>query len=627
MENLIWLIPVLPLIGFLVLGWSARLLPRSAAAWLGCATIFAAFGLTVSLGPAVLGQKILEQHLGDWVLSGEWSVGFSLLVDPLSWLMMLVITGVGALIHVYSAGYMHDDERHNHFFAYLNLFVFFMLLLVMGNNFLLLFAGWEGVGLCSYLLIGFWFTVEEYNNAAKKAFIMNRIGDLGFLLGLFLLLQATGGLTYATALDPATLQSVTPGVLTAVALLFIVGAAGKSAQLPLYTWLPDAMAGPTPVSALIHAATMVTAGIYLVLRAHALFELAPLALEVLTYVGLGTSLFAATIGLKQNDIKKVLAYSTVSQLGLMFFALGLGAYTAAFFHLVTHAFFKALLFLGAGSVIHGLDGEQDIRQMGNLRRLLPLTFAVFAIGTLAIAGIPPFSGFFSKDQILLAAYAHHPLLFVVALGASLLTVAYMFRLFFLVFYGTSRTEAAVLAHAHESPVVMTAPLGVLAVLALAGGLLNVPHLFGGGTWLAHFLEPVVGAEHEGHVAVSTEWLLMGVVVALVVGVIFWAYRKYVLQGALPGPEAAETGWGRLLQQKYYVDELYDRLVTRPLNSLSEFTGQVIDPEVVDGVVEGVAGLTQRVGRLIKRLQEGSVGFYLFVFAFGVLLLLILEILL
>jgi NADH-quinone oxidoreductase subunit L len=407
-------------------------------------------------------------------------------------------------------------------------------------------------------------------------------------------------------------------------LLFIVGAAGKSAQIPLYTWLPDAMAGPTPVSALIHAATMVTAGIYLVLRSIHLFELAPFSLEVLTYLGLATSIFAATIGLKQNDIKKVLAYSTVSQLGLMFFALGLGAYTAAFFHLVTHAFFKALLFLSAGSVIHGLGGEQDIRKMGNLRKVLPVTFIVFAIGTLAIAGIPPFSGFFSKDQILLAAYGHSPLLFALGLFASLLTVYYMFRMFFLVFYGNSRTDHHTLDHAHESPLSMTAPLGILAALSLGGGLLNVPAIFGGADWLQHFLEPVIGKVEEAHISASMEWTLMAIVVGLVLVVIFWAYRNYAVQKQVPGAEADEVGMGRILNHKYYVDEIYTAVFVKPAQQLSEFVGDVLDADFLDGLVNGVGRFTTGVGRVIRKIQEGTVGFYLFIFAFGILLLLVLE---
>lgn len=630
MENLIWLIPVLPLLGFFVLGLGAKQLPKGVAGMIGCASVLASFVLSLGLMGAVFGNGALEQNLFTWVSSGTWSVNFGFLVDPLSLIMMLVISGVGSLIHIYSTGYMHDDERHNYFFAYLNLFVFFMLILVMSNNYLLLFAGWEGVGLCSYLLIGFWFKVDEYNEAAKKAFVMNRIGDLGFLLGLFLILVNFGTLNYDGVFNAETLSQVPVSTLTTITLLFIVGAAGKSAQIPLYTWLPDAMAGPTPVSALIHAATMVTAGVYLTIRSHVLFDLSPISMQVLTVVGLATSIFAATIGLKQNDIKKVLAYSTVSQLGLMFFALGLGAYVAAFFHLVTHAFFKALLFLGAGSVIHGLDGEQDIRKMGALRKVLPITFIVFLVGTLAIAGIPPFAGFVSKDQILLAAYEKSPLLFAAGVIASLLTVFYMFRMFFLVFFGQSRVEHDTLHHAHESPISMTAPLGVLAVLSVIGGFLNWPALMGGGDWLQHTLAGVLGMEegHEHHHAISasTEWVLMGIVVALVVAVIAFAYSIYVGKNTVPVEDEAEQGFGRVLSHKYFVDELYQALFVKPTQLLSEWFGRVVDPKILDGIINGVGQSVTNAGALLKNIQQGAVGLYLFVFALGIILLLALQIL-
>ncbi|WP_421795184.1 NADH-quinone oxidoreductase subunit L [Haliscomenobacter sp.] len=630
MENLIWLIPVLPLLGFFVLGLGAKQLPKGVAGMIGCASVLASFVLSLGLMGAVFSNGALEQNLFTWVSTGTWSVDFGFLVDPLSLIMMLVISGVGSLIHIYSTGYMHDDERHNYFFAYLNLFVFFMLILVMSDNYLLLFAGWEGVGLCSYLLIGFWFKVDEYNEAAKKAFVMNRIGDLGFLLGLFLILVNFGTLNYDGVFNAETLSQIPVSTLTAITLLFIVGAAGKSAQIPLYTWLPDAMAGPTPVSALIHAATMVTAGIYLTIRSHVLFDLSPISMQVLTVLGLATSIFAATIGLKQNDIKKVLAYSTVSQLGLMFFALGLGAYVAAFFHLVTHAFFKALLFLGAGSVIHGLDGEQDIRKMGALRKVLPVTFIVFLIGTLAIAGIPPFAGFVSKDQILLAAYEKSPLLFAAGVIASLLTVFYMFRMFFLVFFGQSRVEHDVLHHAHESPISMTAPLGILAVLSVIGGFLNWPALMGGGDWLQHTLAGVLGMKegHEHHHAISasTEWMLMGIVVTLVVVVIGFAYSIYVGKNTVPVEDEAEQGLGRVLSHKYFVDELYHTLFVKPIQMLSEFFGRIVDPKIFDGIINGVGQSITGAGALLKYIQQGAVGLYLFVFALGIILLLALQIL-
>lgn len=630
MENLIWLIPILPLLGFFILGLGAKQLPKGLAGMIGSASVLGAFVLSLTLMGSVFSQGALEQTLFSWVNSGTWSVDFGFLVDPLSLIMVLVITGVGSLIHIYSTGYMHDDERHNYFFAYLNLFVFFMLILVMSNNYLLLFAGWEGVGLCSYLLIGFWFKVDEYNEAAKKAFVMNRIGDLGFLLGLFLILVNFGSLNYGEVFVAEKLSAVSPGTLTAITLLFIVGAAGKSAQIPLYTWLPDAMAGPTPVSALIHAATMVTAGIYLTIRSHVLFDLSPVSMQVLTVLGLATSIFAATIGLKQNDIKKVLAYSTVSQLGLMFFALGLGAYVAAFFHLVTHAFFKALLFLGAGSVIHGLGGEQDIRKMGAIRKVMPITFIVFLIGTLAIAGIPPFAGFVSKDQILLAAYEKSPLLFALGVIASLLTVFYMFRMFFLVFYGQSRVDHDTLHHAHESPLSMTGPLGVLALLSVIGGFLNWPALMGGGDWLQHTLAGVLGVEegHEHHhtISASTEWMLMAIVVGLVAAVIAFAYSIYVGKNTVPVEDEAEQGFGRVLSNKYYVDELYQALFVKPTQVISEWFGRIVDPKILDGIVNSVGQSITSTGALLKNIQQGAVGLYLFVFALGIILLLALQIL-
>jgi NADH-quinone oxidoreductase subunit L len=631
MENLIWLIPVLPLLGFFILGLGANRLSKGLAGMLGCATVLAAFVMSAALIGPVFAQGSLEQVLFSWMSGISFSADFGFLLDPLSLIMMLVITGVGALIHIYSTGYMHEDERHNHFFAYLNLFVFFMLILVMSNNYLLLFAGWEGVGLCSYLLIGFWFKVDEYNEAAKKAFVMNRIGDLGFLLGMFLILAHFGSLNYRDIFDPAAYEQVSTATITTITLLFIVGAAGKSAQIPLYTWLPDAMAGPTPVSALIHAATMVTAGIYLTIRSHVLFDLSPISMQVLTVVGLATSIFAATIGLKQNDIKKVLAYSTVSQLGLMFFALGLGAYVAAFFHLLTHAFFKALLFLGAGSVIHGLGGEQDIRKMGALRKVLPITFLVFLIGTLAIAGIPPFAGFVSKDQILLAAFEKSPLLFALGVLASLLTVFYMFRMFFLVFYGQNRVDHDTLHHAHESPPSMTVPLGILALLSIGGGLLNWPALMGGGSWLQHALGGVL-AKEEGHghhhtISASTEWMLMALVVGLVLLVIGIAYSIYVNRSAVPGEDDAETGMGRVLQHKYFVDELYQALFVKPTQVLSEWFGRIVDPKIIDGIVNSTGQSILKVGTLVKNIQQGAVGLYIFVFALGIVLLLALQILL
>ncbi|MFZ6014088.1 MAG: NADH-quinone oxidoreductase subunit L, partial [Bacteroidota bacterium] len=469
MNDLIGLIPLAPLLGFLTIGLFNRRLTQGLTSVIACGSVLVSFVFSVILFFQLLSapdeQSSLTFTAFDWITTGNFSVSFSFLVDPLSSLMMLVITGVGFLIHVYSTGYMHHDEGFNRFFAYLNLFIFFMLLLVMGSNYLLMFVGWEGVGLCSYLLIGFWFKNPDYNDAAKKAFIMNRIGDLGLILGVILIFVHFGSIAYADVFAKAADYPMGSVILTTITILLFIGAIGKSAQIPLFTWLPDAMAGPTPVSALIHAATMVTAGVYMVARNNILYTLSPVALELIVVVGLATALFAATIALTQNDIKKVLAYSTVSQLGLMFVALGVGAYSSGIFHMMTHAFFKALLFLGAGSVIHALSNEQDIRLMGGLRKYLPITFATFLIGTLAISGIPPFAGFFSKDEILANAFANNQMVWALAFVTSLLTSFYMFRLFFLTFSGGTRASKEVMSHIHESPGSMTIPLIILAVLS------------------------------------------------------------------------------------------------------------------------------------------------------------------
>src|SRR5665213_2465619 len=446
------LIPLFPLVGFIIIGLLNKRLSRTFAGVIACTALFASFIVACIVFINVPPQGI-EVHVADWINTGTFKASFDFLIDPLSSIFLLIITGVGFLIHVYSVGYMHDDENQNIFFAYLNLFIFFMLMLVMGSSYLLMFVGWEGVGLCSYLLIGFWFKSKSYNDAAKKAFIMNRIGDLGFLIGMLLIFKTFGSTDYKTVFVQANGYFSGQGVITAITLLLFVGAIGKSAQIPLYTWLPDAMAGPTPVSALIHAATMVTAGIYMVARSGVLYALAPVSMAVVAIIGAITLVFAASIALTQNDIKKVLAYSTVSQLGYMFLALGVGAFSASVFHVMTHAFFKALLFLGAGSVIHGLGGEQDIRKMGGLKSKLPITYITFFLGTLAISGIPPFAGFFSKDDILAHAFSSSPILWALGLIGSIMTSFYMFRLLFLTFFGEFRGSDKI--HAHESPIVMT----------------------------------------------------------------------------------------------------------------------------------------------------------------------------
>lgn len=618
-----WLIPGLPLLGFALMVCFGKRMPPRMAGVLSSLWISLSFVLSCILFFNLPDSGSLETSLGNWFSAGDFQIGFGFLIDHLSIIMMLVITGVGALIHVYSIGYMKGDRAFSTFFAYLNLFVFFMLLLVMSDNYIFLFAGWEGVGLCSYLLIGFWYAEEANNRAASKAFIMNRIGDFAMLLGLFLMFRYFGSLQFDTVFSHAEAWSPASASLTAITLLLFIGATGKSAQIPLYTWLPDAMAGPTPVSALIHAATMVTAGVYLVVRSHVLFALTPITMEVIFITGLVTSIFAGTIGMKQNDIKKVLAWSTISQLGLMFFALGMGAFTAGFFHLITHAFFKGLLFLAAGSVIHGLGGEQDIRKMGGLRNSMKTTHLVFLTGTLAIAALPPFSGFFSKDGILLSAFHYsftghtqdphtdNYLLWALGLISGLITVLYMFRLYFLVFRGSSRVDPKV--HAHESPAVMTIPLLVLAFLSLTGGLINLPSVFGGNAALEKYMQAIVPSAEGG--SAGTETMLMLISLVLIGIVIYFTYRKYVLLREVPEEDAAMHGSGKLLNRKYYVDELYNAIIVRPLHALSEFFSLGVE-KLIDGIVIGSAAGTAMLGQAYRRVQNGNAGFYLFAIALG-----------
>jgi NADH-quinone oxidoreductase subunit L len=628
MKTLVSLVPLFPLLGFLIVALNVRKLTHGVTAFIACGAVLISFILSVVLFTHLLGlpadQRVLEVTLFDWIKAGNFSTSISFLVDPLSSLFLLIITGVGFLIHVYSIGYMHDDAGFNRFFSYLNLFVFFMLLLVMGANYLLMFVGWEGVGLCSYLLIGFWFKNQSYNNAANKAFIMNRIGDLGMLLGVILIFVYFGSIQYTDVFAKAT--TIDTGTLTLITMLLFVGAMGKSAQLPLYTWLPDAMAGPTPVSALIHAATMVTAGIYMIARNNLLYALSPATLEVVMIVGVLTAIFAATIAVKQNDIKKVLAYSTVSQLGLMFLALGLGSFTSGIFHMATHAFFKALLFLGAGSVIHGLGGEQDIRKMGGLKKYLPVTFLTFLVGVLAISGIPPFAGFFSKDEILAAAYLHNPVVYGLALFASLLTVFYMFRMFFLTFFGKERAGHDVMHHIHESPKSITIPLMVLAVLSLVGGFMGVPEALGGSHWLASYLAPVfapsvaVTSGHH-HLSHSTEYALMGIVVALTVVLIVFAYIRYVKGNRVPAADTQVGGVQKVLANKYYVDEIYHAIVVKPLYWISATFADIVERLGVDKLVNLIGGSVVPASRGARLLQSGSIGYYIFVMVIGIVLIL------
>lgn len=635
MIELSWLIPVSPLLGFLLIGILGKRVPKSVISIIGCGSILLSFIIVLTiLFPFLSGEaEPVTKSYFTWINSGKLSINFSFLIDRLSVLMMTIITGVGFLIHVYSVGYMHHDEGFHRYFAYLNLFVFSMLLLVMGSNYVVLFAGWEGVGLCSYLLIGFWFKNTEYNKAARKAFVMNRIGDLGFLLGMLFIFYHFNSLEFAEVFERASNPSTVRydgTIITIITLLLFLGATGKSAQIPLYTWLPDAMAGPTPVSALIHAATMVTAGIYMIVRSNVLFALAPFTGEIIMIIGLATALFAATIALVQNDIKKVLAYSTVSQLGYMFFALGLGAYSAAMFHLTTHAFFKALLFLGAGSVIHAMSNEQDIRKMGGLKKSLPVTYITFLIGTVAIAGLPPFAGFFSKDQILSHAFEHSPFLWGLGLAGALMTAFYMFRLFFLTFHGEFRGSEHQKSHLHESPWSMTVPLIVLAILSAVAGFIGVPNVLQGNNAIQGFLAPVLTSVAAADPALTTadahhqtiELILMGVSTGLVAAIIFLAFVMYVKKKRIPAGEEKERSSGKnLLYNKYYIDEFYDSVFVKPFIWLSNRFYSLFEIRVIDSFVNSWGKGVSRSGQVLKLLQNGSISYYLFAMVVGIILIL------
>jgi len=630
MAELIWIV-LLPLLGFLVNGLGRTRLSKGGIAALGCGTVFVSFLLSCKVFATVYAARQANElaqfteTVFSWISSGALHLSLSLFVDPLSAVMLLIVTGVGFLIHVYSTAYMKEDEGFARFFAYLNLFVFFMLLLVLGSNYVVMFIGWEGVGLCSYLLIGFWYQHADYTQAAKKAFVMNRIGDLGFLLAVFCLFGTFGTLEFSGIFPKAAQLPMGDTTVMLITLLLFVAATGKSAQIPLFTWLPDAMAGPTPVSALIHAATMVTAGIYMIARSNILFSLAPVTLEIIAIIGCATALLAAAIAITQNDIKKVLAYSTVSQLGYMFLALGVGAYTAAFFHVLTHAFFKALLFLGAGSVIHAMGNEQDMRAMGGLRRKLPITHLTMLIGTLAIAGIPPLAGFFSKDEILAQTFAHYPLLWGIAFITALFTAFYMFRMLYLTFYGNFRGTFEQEHHLHESPKAMTVPLIVLALLSAIGGFLNIPSSLGGDASLSQFLSPVfadsMALRSEVHLSHTTEYLLMAASTVGAILVAIFAYSTYVVKHTVPlADHESRKGLSKLSYHKFYVDELYDQLIVKPLNKLSVFFFKYFDKQFIDGVVNGIGKGATDSGKLLRLLQQGNVGFYIFFMVIGAIAL-------
>lgn len=611
-----------PLIGFLFSGIFGRKLPKLLTGWISSVSVLVSFLLSANLYFSLKTMKTgFKEHLFSFLNTDGLIIGFDLQADRLTSVMMLIITGIGFLIHVYSISYMKEDDGFYKFFAFLNLFIFNMLVLVMGANFLMLFFGWEGVGLCSYLLIGFWYKNAEYGKAARKAFVMNRIGDLGLLIGLFIILFQFGSLDYDTVFS-SDLMQVKPAIITVICLLLFIGAIGKSAQIPLFTWLPDAMAGPTPVSALIHAATMVTAGVYMVVRCHVFYDLSLVAKEVILWTGMATSIMAALIGLKQNDIKKVLAYSTVSQLGLMFIALGLGAYTAAMFHLVTHAFFKALLFLGSGSVIHAMGGEQDIRKMGGLKKYIPVTYWTFLIGTLAISGFPFLSGFFSKDEILAEAYNHNVIVWILTVGSAGLTCIYMFRVFMVTFLGSFRGTEEQKHHLHESPILMTLPLIILAIFSVFGGILNLPplltHSLSHG--LVHWLEPVLGSVEHGGLSDLVQLNLVAVaVLVFVVGflVVRW---KYIKKASIPESDENQAGAGKLLANKFYVDEFYDVVIAEPVNKTGEGLYYWIDRSIIDGIVNGTGRLFAYFAKLYSKLQNGNVEFYLWYMVIGIIVI-------
>jgi NADH-quinone oxidoreductase subunit L len=632
--SVISLIPLFPLLGFLLNGLGFRKLPKSIVAPIGIGASLLSFIFTVLAYNQLSnsGFQPIIVHVFDWITVGNLNIPFAFQLDQLSILMLFIITGIGTLIHVYSMGYMSHDEGYGKFFAFLNLFLFSMLLLVMGNNYVVMFVGWEGVGLCSYLLIGFWNKNTEYGNAARKAFIMNRVGDLGFLIGIFLIINTFGTVVYSEVFSKATSGfEVGNTTLMAITFFLFVGAMGKSAQLPLYTWLPDAMAGPTPVSALIHAATMVTSGIYMIVRSNVLYTLSPATLEFVAWIGVATALLAATIGMFQNDIKKVLAYSTVSQLGYMFIGLGVMAYTSGFFHVITHAFFKALLFLGAGSVIHAMSNEQDIRKMGGLFGKIKITAITFLLGTIAISGIPPFAGFFSKDEILAHTFAHNKLMWALAVLGSFMTAFYMFRLFFVTFAGNFRGTKEQEHHLHESPASMTLPLIVLAILSVIGGFMGIPEIFHFPHALAEFLNPI----YEGsrtvnpefgklHIDHSTEWLLMAISVAVAVVAIVFAYIRFGKGNNVPAEDSEITGVQKLIYNKYYVDEGYQSMFINPVKKMSAFFSRTVEPKGFDGGVIGVGNLVDFLSGTLRRIQTGSTATYLFAMVIGIALIMALN---
>ena len=615
MDFELWIL-LFPLLGVVVNGFFGRRIGKKWVGRVACGAVGFSFLVGVGVFFAMLGEE--HGHtvsLFSWIAVGDFQIEAALLVDQLSTLMTLVVTGVGFLIHVYSIGYMAEDERYARFFTLLNLFVFSMLILVLADNFLLLYVGWELVGLCSYLLIGFWFERPSAADAGKKAFLVTRIGDFGFALGVMLIFATFGTLSYVQVFEQAP-QVLTAGLATAITLLLFAGAVGKSAQIPLYVWLPDAMEGPTPVSALIHAATMVTAGVYMVARTHVLFELAPLSMTVVAVIGAVTAFYAATIALVQNDIKRVLAYSTISQLGYMFLAVGVGAYASGIFHLTTHAFFKALLFLAAGSVMHALAGELDMRKMGGLKDKMRTTYRTFLAGAAALAGFPLLSGFFSKDEILWRAFNSSIFLWLIGIVTAFLTAFYAFRAVFLTFWGSSRVDEGV--HVHESPRIMTVPLNILAVLALIGGFIGIPHL----SAIEGFLEPVFAHHEAAHASGVLEWVLMALSALVAIVAIILAQYMYLVNPGVPGRLSRRyASIYRLLSNKYYVDEIYMALIVNPLRRLAGFLSQTFDAGIIDGAVNGLAAFFGWTGEETRKLQTGYVRNYGLAMLVGVVVVL------
>jgi len=625
MGDYVWLIPAFPACGFLINGLLGKKIGKKLVSWVACLSVFFSFAVSVILFFELIKlspeSRFIEKDIFDWIVSGEFVTKVGFRIDPLSIIMCLVVSGVGFLIHVYSVGYMHDDPGYPRYFTYLNLFVFMMLVLVTANNVLLMFVGWEGVGLCSYLLIGFWYEKDSASNAGKKAFIVNRIGDYGFLLGIFLLflsLGAKGVWTLNFSEIERNAHLINENVVALITLLFFIGATGKSAQIPLYVWLPDAMEGPTPVSALIHAATMVTAGVYMIARLNFLYSMAPETMFLVALIGVLTAIFAASIGFCQYDIKRVLAYSTISQLGYMFVGVGVGAYAAGIFHLMTHAFFKALLFLGAGSVMHALQGELDMRKMGGLKKYLPTTHWTFFVACLAIAGIPGLSGFFSKDEILWKAFSSPRgslFVYVVAVITAGMTAFYMFRLLFNTFYGRENLEEEVKHHIHESPGIMTLPLVILAVLSVIGGYVGIPHVLGGEAHFEKFLEPVfrsAASKENVHHPASLEigLMVLSVVVALIgiyVAYIYFLKKPYLSEEFVKKHETIY----RTVHNKYFVDEIYGYLFVNNLLRLGWFLKNIIDEAIIDGIVNGTGYFMRGMGSLLRFLQSGYVQAYAF----------------